>query len=614
MIVPTLWQAENDFLAVTVAADAQITIQDKLHHQTWQTGRVALQEISSIDIGHVWLRTQRSICEQYTSHFRGVLIADNTIRFIVLDTLGGEMGQFTCQLQLDREWLVLSLPQIDEQLPNLIFPPAIESESLVLPMGVGRWIRQPLPDRHFWVYPSHLNMRWFGGLQGENGWLAIYDEGYVNAGLSATQLAAAPGWLQSQGGWHGTRVLRYRGTDGGYVGLAKAYRAYAIEQGLYRSLREKLADTPALEQLASGRIFSFMLGDSFNQSRQADMLVPRSNLIAHTAGVNVFATYAQVAQMVEEARQLGMQRGLVVVRGWIQGGYDETHPDIWPPEEAFGTVAELQQLMQPGEGLVGVLHDNYQDIYQQSSSWPKGVNRSPYGEPMAGGLWAGGQAYILNSRDSLAYAKRNWPAIASLNPGGMFIDTTTAVQFYESYEPGNTLSRQQDLDLKIELLEFYKAQKQVLGSEEGADFGIPYVDWIECRHRRIAGESIPLWPLVFHDSVLTTRYTAAPFETDEPPGQLWLTEMLWGYPLLWPVRQPAIWQQEQPSFQASLTLDKWIERIGLDEMISHRYLTDDSEVEETGWSSGVRLIVNFSDKSFEYEGQVVKPHNYVITA
>jgi hypothetical protein len=612
MSVPILWQAENEFLAVSIAADAQITIIDKQRKQSWQTGRVALQETAPIDIGHVWLRTQRSICEQYAGRFRGEALNSDTLKFTVLSPLGHEMGQFTCRLRLDQAWFVLSLPQIDEQLNNLSFPPAIESESLVVPSGVGRWIRKPLPDRHFWAYPSHFNMRWFGGLQSENGWLCVYDEGYANIGLSVTQLAAAPAWLKSQGSWQGERTLRYLGCEGGYVGLAKAYRAYAKAHGMFHSLHDKIEDNPALAQLVGGRIFSFMIGDSFNRKRQEDMLEPRSRLINHEQGVNVFATYAQVAKMIEEGRELGMQCGLVIICGWIQGGYDESHPDVWPPEAAFGSPDELKQLLQPGKGLIGVLHDNYQDIYEQSPSWPQGVNRAPQGEPMAGGLWAGGQAYILNARDGLAYAKRNWPPIASLNPSAMFIDTVTAVQFYESYEPNNTLSRAQDLDLKIQLLEFYKEQKQLLGSEEGADFGIPYVDWIEGRHRRVSGESIPLWPLVFHDSVFTVRYTATPFETEAAPGQLWLTEMLWGYPLLWDVRRPEVWQQEQASFKASLRLDHWIEQIGTDEMLSHRYLTEDGDVEETTWSSGLRLIVNFSKTPFALGTEIVQPHDFII--
>jgi hypothetical protein len=602
-----LWRDENHDLAVTIYADASADIRDKHTDTHWRMGRVALQEEGSVDIGHVWLRTTRSICEQYPGRFRGEAIG-NTLRFALLGREGRTVGQFTCRVRLDGPWLELQIGDIDETLPSLVFPPPIESESLVLPTNVGRWVRSPLAERHIWAYPGHLNMRWFGGLRGDNGWMAILHEGAPDSGVLATELAVAPLWFKSLGRWAEPRTLRYRFTSGGYVGLAKAFRAYAIEHGLHRPLTEKIAEIPAAGDLRGGRILAMMQAYGVRPERYEDQLRPVPDELTE-AKLPVAITHADAARVIAQARELGMRRGLVVLRGWINGGYDERHPDVWPPEPALGTTDELSHIV--GDKVFPVaLHDNYQDIYQQSPSWPHGVIRLPNGDPMPGGIWAGGQAYILNPRNGFAYAQRNWEQIQTLGPRAMFIDTTIAPQLYQSYEPGNTLTRAQDLELKLELLRFYKQHGLTLGSEEGADYGVPLVDWIENRHRRVAGESIPLWPLVYHDAAFCARYKHAP-HTPPAGAPHWLADMLWGYPLLWDVRDLAVWARDQTDFAATTHVDNWHQHIGLDEMLSHRYLTEDGEVEQAIFTNG-EIVANFTPEPCTVDGVSVPGYGYVI--
>lgn len=605
-----LWHAENEQLAVTIFADASAAIHAKATGARWRMGHVALQEDNPIDIGHVWLRTTRSICEEFPGRFRGEA-HDDHLRFTLLGREQQPLGQFAVAPRLDGPWLELRIFEIDAALPSLVFPPPIQSESLVLPQGVGRWLRAPLAERHVWVYPAHLNMRWFGGLHGDDGWLAILHEGAENAGVLATGLSVAPVWLQSLGRWTASRTLRYSFTRGGYVGLARTFRAYAIAQGLHRSLREKIEATPALGNLLGGRVLSLMQAHSRSRTRYEDRLQAAPPDLPDGRCLDVRVSHAQAAQAIDQARRLGMERGIVNLRGWIAGGYDETHPDIWPPDPALGTLDDLRALLALPDPLLTVLHDNYQDSYQQSASWPRGVNRGPRGTLMAGGQWAGGQAYILNSRDSLAYARRNWTQLQTLAPRGMFIDTTIAVQLYESYEPGNQLTRAQDQALKTELLRFYKQQGQLLGSEEGADWGVPEVDWIENRHGHAPGQSIPLWPLVFHDAVFNLRYGAsAPEQSTLAPPE-WLPDLLWGYPLLWGINDLAQWRAEQPAFAASLPVDRWIARIGSDDLSDHRYLSDDGLVEQTTFTSAA-IMVNFAAEPRSVDGLTIPAHGWII--
>ena len=152
-------------------------------------------------VGEVYPRTERSTSAQYPGRFVGQREGDN-IRFWLKGRGHRVQGSFLIHIALDGPWLEYRLLEIDERLPSLSFPPAIESASLVLPMHLGRWIRNPVADRsvYFYSFFSHLNMRWFGGLKQGNGWIAVFPEAnFVDSGVMLTEMAAAPVWLKQLG-------------------------------------------------------------------------------------------------------------------------------------------------------------------------------------------------------------------------------------------------------------------------------------------------------------------------------------------------------------------------------------------------------------------------------
>jgi hypothetical protein len=71
------------------------------------------------------------------------------------------------------------------------------------------------------------------------------------------------------------------------------------------------------------------------------------------------------------------------------------------------------------------------------------------------------------------------------------------------------------------------------------------------------------------------------------------------------------WKQEE-LFKSLSHVDEWHEKIGTAEMTSHRFLSDDYNVEETSFSTGDRIICNFSPEPFVVEGKTIKPKSYLI--
>jgi hypothetical protein len=559
------------------------------------------------------LRTERSICEQYPGRFSGVVEGDG-FRFWVLDSEGSSRGSLHVVLAIDDSGLEWRILQIDDSLPSLSFPTPIECDSLVFPQHLGRWVRSPMKGRYCWPFFSHMNMRWFGGLGGQNGYLAILPgEQCADALISATEMSAAPMWLQRLGEWKGERRIRYQFLRGNYVALAKTYRAWAQAHGLFRSLTDKLHDTPALSALTGGRLISCLQAEPAESARFYEDRLTAAPAGNRPTPYRIYLTHGQAAQVLRELSAAGVPRALVVLRGWIRGGYDWSHPDIWPPDERVGSVDDLRAVCANSGPFTVALHDNYQDSYKHNPSWPQGVNRTNRQRPMRGGYWNGGQAYILSAAAGLTYARRNWKMEQILAPRAMYLDTTSAVQTYQSYEPGKLQYRADDVANKAGLLKFYKECGVVLGSEEGADFAIPYIDWCENRHERIAGESIPLWPLVFHDAVVSGRYTGSAWAgalaagTEYPP---WLLDMLWGYAAL---SELGPFEQRSAAYERMRTtrqLDSWFSTISTDAMDDHAFLSEDETLERTQFSSGRSIIVNFSPEQQSHDGIVVPGHGY----
>ena len=136
-------ELENEYIKFVLNSDASTEMLDKKTGTHWRMGRVALQEDVPIDVGHVWLRTGRSSCEQYPGRFYGKRVGES-VRFVLLGRQQQAMGTFMCDVRLDGDWIEFVIKDIDERLESLVFPTPIESESLVVPQKLGRWIRKPL--------------------------------------------------------------------------------------------------------------------------------------------------------------------------------------------------------------------------------------------------------------------------------------------------------------------------------------------------------------------------------------------------------------------------------------------------------------------------------------
>jgi len=610
-----VFKLENDHLKFVVNADCSATITDKHNKAIWRMGPVAFQDKSTIAEEVVWNRRERVWADYYMGRFHAAATPQGLKITVLGPPWDDARGTFLAKWVLEGRTLELRVEEIDDRLPSLCYPPPIETASLIWPGNVGRWMRTPEPgmSSEFATQNNGLNMRWLGGLAEDNerGWMMIFEDGYEDSGVYRNSMAVTPAWLRSKGNWAATRSVRYHFTDNGYVGQAKIFRKYMLDNRLFRTLREKIEQTPKLACLLGGRTVSFFQCSTSHARGAQDFMRPVSDdARARDGELDVRVTHADAAAAMRLARKWGMKKGVFNLRGTFHGGYDENHPDIWPPEPALGTLDELKaNIAADGDYLV-VLHDNYQDMYPRVPSFPQGVVETSSGHLMWGGYWHGGLCFITCASQQVEYAKRNWEQLKTLGLKGYFIDTASCVQFYECYCKEHPLDKAGDREAKQQLMQFYKDQGLVLGSEEAADFGLYHIDFLENRNTHRPRTTPPIWPLVFHDAAFYTRYSTSGTSGGEPASQL--ENYLWGYACYWPVNSLADFKTHEQAFRESLALDEFHARVGLDEMTSHRYLCEDQMVEQTEFESGVSVIANFADEPRTVEGKTIAAKGHVV--
>jgi len=155
---------------------------------------------------------------------------------------------------------------------------------------------------------------------------------------------------------------------------------------------------------------------------------------------------------------LELDRVLFVLAGWIHRGYDNQHPDILPAAPEIGGDEGVRQISELARsyGYLFGLHDNYQDMYKDAPSWNPGmIMKTRDGRLRKGGVWAGGQAWLIASDWGLQLAKRNLPDVKErYAPNAYFIDTTFAAPLYESFDPDTPLTRDADLKYNQDLFKY----------------------------------------------------------------------------------------------------------------------------------------------------------------
>ena len=308
-------------------------------------------------------------------------------------------------------------------------------------------------------------------------------------------------------------------------------------------------------------------------------------------------------------------------------------------------------------GFLTSRYDIYQDVMDPANfpqlngvhpdwpteAWPDDVMMDAKGDWVHGWQVRGrdGQWYacgVLSDRQTLKYARPRILQELETHPYRCrFIDTTTASPWREDYNPLHPLTRSESRHWKMELLRFVSEEAHlVTGSETGHDAAVPFVHYFEGMlslgpyrvpdsgrdMQRIWDEvpdrvarfqlgqryRLPLWELVFHDCVVAQWYWG---DYNNKLPALWdkrdLFNLLYGTPPMFMFTRK-YWEEHRDRFvQSYQNVCPVVREVGYAEMVSHRYLSDDRNVQQTAFANGVRITVNFGDQPFHLSDSVEIP-------
>jgi hypothetical protein len=349
------------------------------------------------------------------------------------------------------------------------------------------------------------HMRMVGVVKGRAAALVTWEDPYTVAEVkSATAGAAAVGGKQvlslSMVLSKSSRAAQVRFLGkGDYVTIAKAYRDVARQAGWLATWDEKLKGHPDRAKYFGA--INFKLWSTLDRRMNEDS--------SKELSVKVNWTFDEARQIAEHLKNdLGLDRVLFIMGGWIRRGYDNQHPDILPTAPECGGDAEFAKACKRirALGYVLSLHDNYQDMYRDSPSWDESyIQKVSGGGLQKGGHWAGGTCFITCAQRAVDLAKRpqNLPAVKKLSDAdSYFIDTTYAAGLQECYDPKHPLTRWDDMKWKQAISDYGREVFGSFGSECGREWAIPHADFFE----GLTGVS----GTYYHDKGLLAKLGAVP--------------------------------------------------------------------------------------------------------
>ena len=467
------------------------------------------------------------------------------------------------------------------------------------------------------VIQSHVieswSMSWWGFLKAGSAMMVIVetpdDAGYTFSHPPGGPTYMGPVWRTQLDHFSYLRSVRMCFLPkGGYVDLAKRYRRYVMDSGLFVSLKDKIADRPVVKNLIGNPVAGMrVLRNLKPDSARYDARNPATSY--------QLTTFEQNIQRMRELKAKGFDHANVSLSGWLKEGYDRQTPDALPPAEAAGGWAGMKAFFDACKeiGFTCWLHDQYRDYYLDAPSWnpdfavheedavtpPKAFPGTRFKHDWKDGYiplmnyWDGGTQAYLNSRFMLGFVVRNYRMMFDhgIHPQGSYQDVFGYIPPDQDFNPNHPNTRTDSMNYRAGVLRWVKNNLGIVGTEDGSDWVIPYVDYVTSRMNRAANTGtdpdhedaiqVPLYELVYHDAVVTC------YSPDDLRGLLHASAPEW------------YGGARQVNYDNVKRMAALHARVGLLEMTNHEFLDPARSKERSTFADGTTVTVDWSRNAVE---------------
>lgn len=503
-----------------------------------------------------------------------------------------------------------------------------DGEGLLLPAGDTDY---PLGAERPYFCGGGFAMAWMGVVDAavHTGYMAILETPF-DATFETKRvedlITFSPVWLSSMGEFSYERKVRYAFfAQGGYVAQCKRYRDYIWPKNQVLTLRQNQQRFPAIEKIL-GAVHIYV----WDQARAVSFAQGLKDAGIEKAFLNWNPNHAPYPEKGYDNRLKEL--------GYASGGY-ELFTDIHPVD------AKMRPLPDPAIFLRRTYYPGlFHLLAAQSRDGSYYVNQ--FGHTICPAA-VRGEIVQRVEKELALYPHESY-----------FLDVYQANGLFECYNPDYRLTRQQFAEAIIENYRLLEDNYHTfLGAEWGADFAgshsvyahgmmtlqrtwfdsaiqlqgtIYYAgDWhnnarpTQMLGSRVAPDTylkysineatrVPLYELVYHDAIVTSwRWEDGNHHNPEIWWKKDLFNILYGTAPLWSIDQDR-WEEYKVTFVESYQkICPWLQQICYDEMLSHRFVTEDRKVQETRFASKKRVVVNFGDTPREFEGQSLPPRGFL---
>jgi hypothetical protein len=484
-------------------------------------------------------------------------------------------------------------------VPNtdLHFPGPITSRSndyLVVPRGTGvLWpVNKAYPFGNFSMFEWKSTMAFIGVTDLTSGYMLVSDDPWdTEAGItvegSKSLLSPTLVHHTTKGNWGYNRTLYMVFVTEGYNEMCNWYKDYVERKGYHKTFSEKASTNPEVSRLKGA----------------ADFWVINMNITV--SDVTNFAHYGIDRAIFSLSTYESFLPALIDSinhHGFLSSKYD-IFTDVWPANQ-YPSAGGYRRDGYPDDVIVKN-DGNYQE------GWLAYYNSKPF------------QGYVLCSATHSEYAKKGLPLDLSTNHYNCrFVDVELASGLKECYSAVHPVSRKTDAQARIDLLNTVKNDfSLVTGVEEARDFAFPVADYGEGtmtlfpqvnagydwsnpidtigtyygKYNMNPAIRVPLHGLVYHNVHIPTWYTGdgvskvPSFWDDKDLFNILYASM----PLFMPPSR-VYWNTNKEKYLTSYHLISSITRnTAFEEMTSHRFLSDDRKIQQTEFSNGWKITVNF---------------------
>ncbi|OAQ42398.1 hypothetical protein A5893_02465 [Pedobacter psychrophilus] len=504
-----------------------------------------------------------------------------------------------------------------------------DTEGLLLPVDDTQY---PMINGNMYYCGGGTAMSWIGITDKDfkTGYMAIietpYDAKFITKRTNGL-ISFEPVWQPSMGKFGYNRKVTYHFfNEGGYVAQCKAYRKYIWKQNNVITLKEKEKQFPAISKL-----------------------IGAVNLYVWDA--------ARTIDFAKELKQSGIDKALFL--------WDANHVP-YPPIGYDKMLKELDY----STGAYDIYTDlHFRDTlnYNVDDKGPMRFERTAFPGLFnkLAAINIDGKTYFNQYGHTICpatvqpYMKLRMDRELKEYPHETyFLDVYQANGLFECYAPEHPLTRKQFAEQVIKNLQLIENKYGLYtGGEWGADYtgsnsiyahgmmtlqrtwwgkeidekGSIYWsgDWKSNPNPSIMNRSsvapdnylkysineytrVPLYELVYHDAVITSwRWEDG---NHHMPAIWWkkdLFNILYGTAPLWSLNKET-WDDYKKTFiQSYQNISPWLQKIGYDELLSHRFVTPDHQIQESVFSSGKKVVVNFGNDDVEVEGKTIKSRSFI---